>query len=122
MRLHHFPLLLVAGMVAVAGCHSQQETVADVEQTRATFTRLTPDVKIGVVSAVLEDKGLLAVGEVDVEQHFVGETFVLMTPLGKIIGAGHVVGKTDNALHLKYEVNEDGRTPRAGDIAVKPTM
>jgi hypothetical protein len=121
MRLHHVLLAAVVASVLVTGCKSKQ-TPASIDQTRASFARLAPESQVGVVSAVLPERGLLAVGEVDVAKYNVGDTFVLLTPEKKIIGAGHVVAKTNDSLHLSYDVNEGGRAPRVGDIAVKPTM
>jgi len=122
MHLRHVILAAVVGSMFVAGCRTR-ESASDVSaaQVRESLQRRA-DAQVGFVSAVLPEKGLLAISQVDITKFFVGDTFVLMSPDQKIIGAGRVVAKGESTLHLSYDVNADGRLPKVGDLAVKPTM
>lgn len=121
MLLRHVVLAAAVASLFIAGCRTKPAP-ASAEQTREVFAQRVPNMQVGVVSAVLAEKGLLAISQVDVSKYFVGDTFVLMAPDQKIIGAGHVVAKTETSLHLSYDVKADSRAPQVGDLAVKPTM
>lgn len=107
-------------LVAATGCRHQSAQPDELAQTKATFEQRLPGAKVGVVSETLPSSNLVAIQQVDLTQYYVGDTLVLMDENLKIIGAGTVVAKTNDALHVKYDVSEKGRAPKVGDIAVKP--
>lgn len=105
----------------VAGCRNERASDVSPAQVREAL-QSRADVQVGFVSAILPEKGLLAISQVDITKFFVGDTFVLMSPDQTIIGAGRVVAKGESTLHLSYDVNAEGRLPQVGDLAVKPNM
>ncbi len=117
-------LLLIAMVVAslaMVGCKSSKTGGAEQAATvQEQFAKLEPGTKVGSVTAVLPDAGLLAA--TGLQDLAIGQTVVVLTPNQKIIAAGTVVEKTADAIHVRYDVNEKGRTPRAGDLIVKPAM
>ena len=122
MHLRHLTLTTLVGLALLAGCTHKHQGAIDttaVQQIRESYTRVDPNAKVGLVVAMLPEKGLAAVGDVPVADFQVGDVLVLMDTKQQIIGAGHVVAKTDDALHISYDVTAKGRAPQVGDIAVK---
>lgn len=114
-------MAVVVGTLVLAGCQSKAKSNPDQQsEAKQSVEKRLPAAKVGVVSATLPDKGLVAVEQVDLTKFYVGDTLVFTDVNLKIIAAGTVVAKTDKALHVKYDVKEDGRAPRIGDIAIQP--
>lgn len=110
---------LLVGL-ALVGCQSRQQSTVPNEDLKQAFLRVNPDVQVGTVAAILPDQDLLAINDLPLTQFEVGDTLVFLNEDQKIIAAGHVVRKTDTALHVSYSVKEDGSEPSIGDLAVRP--
>lgn len=126
MRIHHAVLSAVLTSLLVCGCKAyRQPTPADettLQQIRESYTRVDPSAKVGRVIAVLPENALVAVGDVNPADFEMGDVLVFINTKQQVIAAGHVVEKTANAIHLNYDVKEDGRAPEVGDLAVKARM
>lgn len=123
-HLRTFCLAVLVGATLV-GCryrHSQPEPMdaAAVQQVRDRYTKLDPAARVGVVVAALPEKGLVAVGDIPVQDFAENDVLVFMDRETQVIAAGKVVAKTDAALHLSYDVRgPEGREPQVGDLAVR---
>lgn len=127
MRLHHAVLSAVLTSLVLCGCQSHKPAAipadeATLQQFRETYTRVDPAAKVGRVIAVLPESALVAVGDVAPADVQIGDVMVFMNTNSQIIAAGHVVEKTADAIHLRYDVKADGRAPAVGDLAVKATL
>lgn len=122
MRLHHLAMATVLACSMLVGCKSTREANPDISaarQLRQSYTAVDPNAKVGLVIAVLPEKGLAAVGDLPVADFFRGDVLVFVDPAQKIIAAGTVVEKTADALHVKYDLTTPkGRAPQVGDLAV----
>jgi len=121
-NMRHLVLAALAIGFAVGGCGVCPRKAASPEETRAALERLAPKGITGTITAILPDRGLLAVSGVPLEEFSDNDTFVIIDRKKRIIGAGHVVGRTAGALHLSFRVNELNVQPVLGDFAVGPTM
>jgi hypothetical protein len=113
---------LAVSMVALisVGCTKHKPASPEqVQQIRETYQSVDPHAKVGTIIAVLPEKGLAAVGDIPLDQVAIGDTLVILDSKQKIIGAGHVIEKTSDALQISYDVTAQGRKPRVGDLAVK---
>lgn len=122
MRLSHIVVAMFLVSMMLIGCKSTPKTLdaAGIQQVRTSYTKVDPNARLGVVIAVLADKGLVAVGDLPVADFAEGDVLVLLDKDQKVIGAGTVVAKTANALHVKYDVTTPkGREPVIGDLAVR---
>lgn len=125
MRLAQVAMVSLISVGFVVGCSSGKHksgTPADqaaVQQIRENYTSVDPHAKVGTVIAVLPDKALAAVGDLPVADFQIGDVLVLMDTKQQVIGAGHVVAKTADAVHIAYDVTAKGRAPQVGDLAVK---
>lgn len=120
MRLHHIAMLALIGSTMAFGCkHATTVDQSAVSQIRQNYQAADPNARVGVVIAVLPEKGLIAVGDIPVADLKVDDTLVILTPQQKIIGAGKVVALTADAAHVSYDVTAKGRAPQVGDVAVK---
>lgn len=122
MRLHHIALAGLIGSALVLGCAHKKSATADqsaIQQIRQNYAQVDPNAKVGLVIAVLPDKALAAIGDIPVADVQVGDTLVLLDAKQQIIGAGKVVAKTQDAIHVSYDVTAKGRAPEVGDLAVK---
>lgn len=114
-------LLIVMSIVSmvIVGCRSSKvDTAAQVAATQDQFAKVEPGTRVGCVATVLPQASLLAATGMD--DLAIGDTVVIITPENKVIGAGHVVEKRPDSMHISYDVNENGRAPRVGDLVVKP--
>jgi hypothetical protein len=120
-------MLAAALMLGViAGCHHKKPVVVEpaspqtIQAIRQSYTSVDPNARVGVVIAILPQKGLVAVGDVAVADFKEGDVLVLMDSHRHIIAAGKVVAKTADALHVTYDISgADEREPQVGDVAVK---
>lgn len=122
MRLSQIMVAMVLVGMMLVGCRSTPKTLdaEGVKQVRSSYTKIDPNARLGVVIAVLPEKGLVAVGDLQVADFSEGDVLVLLDKDQKVIGAGTVVAKTADALHVKYDVaTPKGREPVVGDLAVR---
>ena len=110
----------------VVGCHHKKQVAAEpvspqaVQEIRQSYKSVDPNARVGVVIAILPQKGLVAVGDVAVADFKEGDVLVLMDSQRHIIAVGKVVAKTAEALHVSYDITgADQREPQVGDLAVK---
>lgn len=121
MRLLGYLAAGVGVSCLLAGCQQRQSS-ADLTvlgQVREAYIQVDRDAQVGIVTATLPERGLVSVEQVDLDQFEEGDVLVLMDSKQRIIGAGHVVRKTDKALHLSYDVTASGRQVEVGDLAVR---
>jgi hypothetical protein len=118
MREVAFAVSIVA-LVSLGCTKHKPASPEQVQQIREVYQTVDPNAKVGTVIAVLPKKGLAAVADIPLDQVAIGDTLVLMDSKQKIIGAGHVIEKTSDALQISYDVTAQGRQPRVGDLAVK---
>jgi len=121
-------LLCAAALLsaAVVGCHKRQAPVAQplspeaLQALRESYTRVDAKTLVGTVTAALPEKGLVAVGEIPVDQVAVGEIIVFADASREVIAAGKVIAKTADALHVSYDLRgANGREPQVGDLAIR---
>lgn len=127
MRLHYAVLSAILTSLLLCGCMSHKPAAipadeATLQQFRETYTRIDPSAKVGRVIAVLPDTPLVAVGDINPADVQIGDVLVFMDTNSRIIAYGHVVEKTADAVHLRYDVKADGRAPVVGDLAVRATL
>ena len=110
----------------VVGCHHNKKQIAEpaspqtVQEIRQSYQAVDPNARVGVVTAALPQRGLVAVGDVAVADFNEGDVLVFMDSQRHIIATGKVIAKTADALHLSYDIAAaDGREPQVGDLAVK---
>lgn len=114
---------IVAGCRSVRGQHAYRPASIEVlNQIRAHYASVDPNALVGRVVATLPQNGLIAVGDMPLDQFKIGDTLVIIDTKQKIVAAGKVVRMTDNALHLSYDVAPSGRDPRLGDLAVRAAI
>ena len=126
MRLHHIALVgLLGSLLLAGGCgHKKQQLAppADAQSLltlRQSYAAINPQAKVGLIIAVMPENALAAVGEIAPADLNTGDTLVLMDSNQQIIGAGTVVAKTTDSVHVHYDVTANGRAPEVGDLAVK---
>ncbi|HEV2292553.1 MAG TPA: hypothetical protein VGR35_01780 [Tepidisphaeraceae bacterium] len=119
--------LLVGSLLATAsgGCQNKQEFEEkalregeiNAAAVRERFMGINPNNRVGVVTAVLEDSNLAAVGDIPLQDFGVGDVLVFIDDREQPFNSGTVVNATSNALHVRYQGNE--RAPRVGELAVR---
>lgn len=91
-----------------------------VQQLRESYQRVNPNARVGVVTAVLPDENLAAVGDVPVGDFEVGQSMTITDANGDTLAIGQIVRITGDSLHLKYPAPPAGhRAPQVGDLAVR---
>lgn len=110
--------------VVAAGCQHRRPVVQPlapeaVQSIRESYLRVDPSTRVGTVIAALPEKGLVAVGQLPVNEFKEGDVLVFVDTSRQVIAAGKVVAKTTDALHVSYDVRgANGREPQVGDLAV----
>lgn len=120
-------ILCTAAVVtaALTGCadrHPQADPMEPqaVVDLRQRYTQLDPQARVGRVTATLPEKGLVAVGDIAVREFAEGDILVFVDSANQVIAAGKVVAKTEDSLHLSYDLRgPNGREPQVGDAAVR---
>ncbi len=116
-------LPLLAGLF-LTGCQNKQQGAADtspvsmdVAGVRERYTRLDPQNRVGVVTAVHTEADLAAVGDIPLQDFGIGDILVFVDEQEQPFNSGEVVNATSDALHLRYDENR--RAPRVGELAVR---
>lgn len=118
--------VLAGSLLATAGCQNKAERAEnrlppvaeiDVDAIREQYTRANPDNRVGVVTAVLEESNLAAVGDIPLADFGIGDVLVFIDSREQPFNSGQVVNATNTALHVQYEPDE--RAPRVGELAVR---
>jgi hypothetical protein len=89
----------------------------DVASIRARYQRMNPDNRVGVVTAVLPQSKLAAIGDLPLQDFAIGDVLTFIDAREQPFNTGVVVNATASALHVKYDASR--RAPREGDLAVR---
>lgn len=109
----------------LAGCQNKPDPAEpdtspvsmDAASVRERYTRINPQNRVGVVTAVRADANLAAVGDIPLQDFGVGDILVLVDEREQPFNSGVVVNATSDALHVRFDENR--RAPRVGELAVR---
>jgi hypothetical protein len=114
-------------MLCLSGClTSRSEPIAppvspeQLTQMRDQFRREDREARVGLVTAVLPNANLAAVGSVPVNDFTVGDIITFIDSNGKTLTLGNVEAINRNSITVRYSnPGPHGRVPVRGDAAVR---
>jgi hypothetical protein len=88
-----------------------------VAEMRETFKKTAPNVRVGVVSAVLNDQPLAMVAEFPTDKLRVGDIITFVDANEEAVAHGYVIEILDKKIAVRFD--PVSRAPVVGDAAVK---
>jgi hypothetical protein len=122
-------LLGVSFVSFVAGCRNQPKNVepsftpaseTTAAQLQATYQRVDPSARVGVVSDADAKLGLVSVTGINTHDFRERDVVTFIDSEQHPLTTGTVVRVVDNMLHVRYDApGAGGRIPRKGDLMVR---
>jgi hypothetical protein len=122
-RLSILPLALVAAIVV--GCAARKEpppapmppTADQVASLKAAILEISPQAKVGIVTAVNTDSPMVMISDLDVADVRAGDVFSIVDGTSTVVANAVVVQTVDGKLAANF--TPVSREPVLGDLAVK---
>jgi len=126
--------LAVFAILMLMGCQSSPQAAPTVQAAppptplkdwefssiKNSYLKASPQLKIGMVTAVLPSEHLAAVGKVNVKDFVVGDVLSFVDSNGTSITLGKIEGIEHNRLEIRYQPPQNGqRDPAPYDLAIR---
>jgi hypothetical protein len=123
-----FAVMSLCVVVLLAGCRRDlvpgpdapainEERFAELREFYAT---MDPPAQLGIVTDVLPEHRLAAVGQIDLGPFREGQAISFMDSNERLIAHGYIERITSRELHVRYEApGREEREPRVGDMAIR---
>jgi len=128
-------LLAVFAILMLMGCQSSpQQTTPTVQPApppapltewdfaaiKNSYLKANPQLKIGMVTAVLPNAHLLAVGRINMRDYSVNDVVSIVDSAGTTITMGKIEAIEHNRLEVRYQPPQNGqRDPGPGDLSIR---